>query len=54
MIKKLAISAMVAVFAIGMISAAQACGMGKGKKQTTASNEAPQQTPIPKDTGKSS
>jgi hypothetical protein len=54
MIKKLAISAMVAVFAVGMVSAAQACGMGKGKKQTTATNEAPLQTPIPKDSKKSS
>jgi hypothetical protein len=39
---------------LGIVSAAQACGMGKGKKHTTATNETPLQTPIPTDKEKSS
>jgi hypothetical protein len=54
MIKKIGLTALAAVFVLGMVSTAQACGMGKGKKQTTATNDAPLQTPIPTDKKKSS
>jgi len=54
MIKKLALTTLIAVFSLGVVSVGYACGMHKSKQNTTAEVGKPLQTPIPKDGKKAS